>query len=38
MPQNYADQIAALEQEIQAAEGVDIDIIADLIAFIKTLE
>jgi len=37
MPQNYADQIAAREQEIQAAEGVDIDITADLIAFIKTL-
>ncbi len=38
MPQNYADQIAAREQEIQAAEGVDIDITADLIAFIKTLQ
>jgi len=38
MPQNYGDQIAAREQEIQAAEGVDIDITADLIAFIKTLE
>jgi cytochrome c oxidase subunit 2 len=38
MPQNYADQFAAREQEIQAAEGVDIDITADLIAFIKTLE
>ena len=38
MPQNYGEQIAAQEQEIQAAEGVDIDITADLIAFIKTLE
>ena len=38
MPQNYGDQFAAREQEIQAAEGVDIDIIADLIAFIRTLE
>jgi cytochrome c oxidase subunit 2 len=38
MPQNYGDQFAAREQEIQAAEGVDIDITADLIAFIKTLE
>lgn len=38
MPQNYGDQIAAREQEIQAAEGVDIDITADLIAFIKTLQ
>lgn len=38
MPQNYGDQIAARKQEIQAAEGVDIDITADLIAFIKTLE
>ena len=30
--------VNVLTQEIQAAEGVDIDIIADLIAFIKTLE
>lgn len=38
MPQNYAEQFAAREQEIQASEGVDIDIAADLIAFIKTLQ
>lgn len=38
MPQNYAEQFAAREAEIQASEGVEIDIVADLIAFIKTLE
>lgn len=38
MPQNYADQFAARQQEIQAAEAVDVDIVADLIAFIKTLQ
>ncbi len=38
MPQNYADQIAAREQEIQGGEGIDIDITADIIAFIKTLQ
>ena len=38
MPPDYADKIAAREQEIQAAEGIDIDITADLIAFIKTLQ
>lgn len=38
MPQNYAEQFAAREAEILASEGVEIDITADLIAFIKTLE
>ncbi len=38
MPQNYGDQFAARQQEIQTAEGVDIDIVADFIAFIQTLE
>jgi len=38
MPQTYADDFAAREQQIQATEGIDIDITADLIAFIKTLQ
>lgn len=38
MPQNYADQFAAKQAEILAAEGIEIDIIADLIAFMKTLQ
>jgi cytochrome c oxidase subunit 2 len=38
MPQNYLEQFAVREQEIEAAEAIDIDIVADLIAYIKTLE
>lgn len=38
MPQNYQDQFATREAEILASEGVEVDIVADLIAFIKTLE
>jgi cytochrome c oxidase subunit II len=38
MPQNYEDQFTAREQEILATEGVEINIIEDLIAFIKTLD
>lgn len=38
MPQNYQDQFAAREQEILASEGVQINIVDDLIAYIKTLE
>jgi cytochrome c oxidase subunit 2 len=38
MPQNYLDQFTAREQEILAAEGVEISIVDDLIAYIKTLE
>lgn len=38
MPQNYGERFAAQEEEILASEGVEIDIIDDLIAFIKTLE
>lgn len=38
MPQIYEEQFAAREAEILASEGVEIDIVADLIAFIKTLE
>lgn len=38
MPQTYQDQFAAREQEVEAAEAIDLDIAADIIAFIKTLE
>jgi len=38
MPQNYVEQFTAREQEISAAEAIDLDITADLIAFIKTLQ
>lgn len=38
MPQNYEELFAAQEAEIAAAEGIEIDIIDDLIAFIQTLE
>lgn len=38
MPQNYRDQFATREQEVESAEAIDLDIAADLIAFIKTLQ
>ncbi len=38
MPQNYGDQFAAKQAEIQSAEAIDIDIVADLIAYIGTLQ
>lgn len=38
MPQNYLEQFAAREQEIEAAEAIDLDIAADIIAYIKTLQ
>jgi cytochrome c oxidase subunit 2 len=38
MPQTYEDLFAERQAEILASEGVEIDIIADLIAFIQTLE
>lgn len=38
MPQNYLEQFALREQEIEAAEAIDLDITADLIAYIKTLQ
>lgn len=38
MPQNYRDQFATREQEVESAEAIDLDITADLIAFIKTLQ
>jgi len=38
MPQTYEEQFAEKQAEILANEGVEISIIDDLIAFIKTLE
>jgi cytochrome c oxidase subunit 2 len=38
MPQNYEELFTAKEAEILASQGVEIDIIEDLIAFMKTLE
>lgn len=38
MPQNYLDQFTAKQAEVLASEGVEVDIVADLIAYIKTLE
>ena len=37
MPQTYADQFATKQEEILANEGVEIDIVADLIAYMQTL-
>ncbi len=38
MPQNFVEQIDALQAQILASEGAELDVIADLIAFIQTLE
>ncbi|MCA9961738.1 MAG: cytochrome c oxidase subunit II [Anaerolineales bacterium] len=38
MPQNYEELFAAKQAEILASDGIEIDIIADLIAYIQTLE
>lgn len=38
MPQNYDERISTKEAEILASEGIEIDIIADLISFMRTLE
>jgi hypothetical protein len=38
MPANFGDRIAEQEADILAKEGVEINVIDDLIAFIKTLE
>lgn len=38
MPQNYLEQFTARQQEIQSTEAIDIDIAADIIAYIKTLQ
>ncbi len=38
MPQNYEELFTEKEAEILATQGVEIDIIEDLIAFMKTLE
>jgi cytochrome c oxidase subunit 2 len=38
MPTNYEELFTAKEAEILTSQGVEIDIVADLIAFMKTLE
>lgn len=38
MPQNYQELFTERQAEIMASEGVEVDIIADLIAFMQTLE
>jgi cytochrome c oxidase subunit II len=38
MPRNYEEIFAAREVEIFEREGIEIDIVEDLIAFIRTLE
>lgn len=38
MPPNFEAQIAAFEEEIFIIEGIEVDVVADLIAFMKTLE
>lgn len=38
MPQNYEELFTAKEAEILTSQGVEIDIVEDLIAFMKTLE
>lgn len=38
MPQTYLDQFTTRQQEVNAAEAIDIDIAADIIAYIKTLQ
>jgi cytochrome c oxidase subunit 2 len=38
MPQNFGERIDALEAQILASEGAELDVIADLIAFMQTLD
>lgn len=38
MPQNYGEQFATREQEVEGAEAIDLDITADLIAYIRSLQ
>lgn len=38
MPQNYEERFAEREAEILATEGIEIDIVDDLISFIRTLD
>jgi cytochrome c oxidase subunit 2 len=38
MPQDYEERFAEREAQIMENEGIEIDIVADLIAFIETLE
>jgi cytochrome c oxidase subunit 2 len=37
MPQNFGDRINELQAQILSSEGADLDVIADLIAFMQTL-
>ena len=38
MPQNFGERISTLEAQISASEGADLDVIADIIAFMQTLD
>lgn len=38
MPQNFGERIDTLQAQILASEGAELDIIADLIAFMQTLD
>jgi len=38
MPQTYNDTFTTRQQEVKAAEGIDLDIAADIIAYIKSLQ
>ena len=38
MPQNYQEQFTIREEEVFAAEAIEIDIAADIISYIKTLQ
>ena len=38
MPQDFVERIPTLEEEIMAIEGIEVDVIADLIAFMQTLD
>lgn len=38
MPQTYKDTFATRQQEVNASEGIDLDIAADIIAYIKSLQ
>lgn len=38
MPQNYQEQFTVREEEVFAAEAIEIDIAADIISYIKTLQ
>jgi hypothetical protein len=38
MPANYGERFEARQAELMASQGIEIDIIDDIIAFIRTLE